>query len=138
MATKPIAAGMVFFILALSRLLGFFSLILLSFVEPHLFRHWYLLYASVPYNFLFAIVFFMLSLGLFVERQWSYRLGLIAPSIDIAINFLVAGLLAAMPWIFPAMIAAQAGQSIGFTIILAAVEVAAMLLILKSKSQLCE
>ena len=132
MNAKIAIAGVIWLVLALISLIGLFGLLAISVIEPTLFSYWYISLLTIPISFIFLILFIILALGLFLEKKWSFKLGIAVPVLDIIISGMLSVLLLTIPNIVPAGL----NGGIEGTAIIAIIEILALVLVLKSKNKL--
>jgi len=136
MSARPVIAGVVLFAVALFRLLGFFGLFFLSFVEPGIFSHWYMIWVSLPYNFIFAVAFFVVALGLFLGQEWSFKYGIAATAIDIVLSIVLVAFLVLNPGVLPGVMGLRLSTSLAVTGVELIAEAGVVGLIMLSKKEL--
>jgi len=137
MSAKTIIAGLIWLAIALFSLLGLLSLFVMSVIEPTFFSYWYISLISVPYTFILLILSLALAIGLFLRKKWSFKLGVAVPLIDIVMGILLSVILFMIPNIVPKSIEADVvSVGVAGTAIIAIIEIAALVLVLKSKNEL--
>lgn len=136
MNSKIVVAGFIWLILALFSLLGLLGMLIMSVTEPTLFSYWYISLLSIPFSFIFLILFFVLSIGLLLEKKWSFKLGIVVPILDIIISGIFSVFILTVPNLVPKIIEADLGVGIAGTVTIAVIEIFALVLVLKSKNEL--